>query len=53
MCDYSLENVASRAARVGEKLVSTQFVNSLTPRFRGDRRAGSCRVLASWHRAGL
>src|SRR6266446_5012019 len=33
MCDYSLENVASRAARVGEKLVSTQFVNSLTRGF--------------------
>jgi hypothetical protein len=33
MCDYSLENVASRAARVGEKLVSTQFMNSLTRGF--------------------
>lgn len=33
MCDYSLENVASRAARVGEKLVLTQFVNSLTRGF--------------------
>jgi hypothetical protein len=33
MCDYSLENVASRAARVGERLVSTQFVNSLTRGF--------------------
>jgi hypothetical protein len=33
MCDYSLENIASRAARVGEKLVSTQFVNSLTRGF--------------------
>jgi hypothetical protein len=33
MCDYSLENVASRAARVGDKLVSTQFVNSLTRGF--------------------
>jgi hypothetical protein len=33
MCDYSLENVASRAARIGEKLVSTQFVNSLTRGF--------------------
>jgi hypothetical protein len=33
MCDYSLENVASRAARVGDKLVSTQFVNALTRGF--------------------
>jgi hypothetical protein len=33
MCDYSLENVASRAAEVGERLVSTQFVNSLTRGF--------------------
>jgi hypothetical protein len=33
MCDYSLENVASRAAQVGERLVSTQFVNSLTRGF--------------------
>jgi hypothetical protein len=30
MCDYSLENIASRPAVVGEKLVVTQFVNSLT-----------------------
>lgn len=33
MCDYSLENVATRAARVGEKLVSTQFLSSLTRGF--------------------
>ena len=33
MCDYSLENVASRAAQIGERLVSTQFVNSLTRGF--------------------
>jgi hypothetical protein len=33
MCDYSLENVPSRAAQVGERLVSTQFVNSLTRGF--------------------
>jgi hypothetical protein len=30
MCDYSLEHVASRPARVGDKLVSTRFVNSGT-----------------------
>lgn len=33
MCDYSLENVPSRAAQVGERLVTTQFVNSLTRGF--------------------
>jgi hypothetical protein len=33
MCDYSLEHVASRAARVGERLVSTQFGNALTRGF--------------------
>ena len=33
MCDYSLENIASRPAQVGERLVSTQFVNSLTRGF--------------------
>jgi hypothetical protein len=33
MCDYSLENVANRAAKVGEKLVSTQFGNSFTRGF--------------------
>ncbi len=33
MCDYSLENVATRAAQVGERLVSTQFVNALTRGF--------------------
>jgi hypothetical protein len=33
MCDYSLHNVASRPAKVGEKLVSTQFRNSCTRGF--------------------
>ena len=33
MCDYSLEHVASRPARVGDKLVSTMFVNSGTSGF--------------------
>src|SRR4026207_1292478 len=28
MCDYSLHHVASRPARVGDKLVSSSFVNS-------------------------
>jgi hypothetical protein len=30
MCDYSLNFVASRPARVGDKLVSTRFCNSVT-----------------------
>jgi hypothetical protein len=33
MCDYSLEHVASRPARVGDKLVSTWFINSGTRGF--------------------
>lgn len=33
MCDYSLEKVASRPARVGDKLVTTTFPNSFTRGF--------------------
>ena len=33
MCDYSLHFVASRRARVGDRLVSTRFRNSLTRGF--------------------
>lgn len=33
MCDYSLHNVASRPAAVGDRLVSTQFQNSITRGF--------------------
>ena len=33
MCDYSLEHVANRAAKVGDKLVSTQFVKTMTRGF--------------------
>jgi hypothetical protein len=33
MCDYSLERVASRPARVGDKLVTTTFPNSFTRGF--------------------
>ena len=33
MCDYSLHNVASRAARVGDQLVTANFPNSLTRGF--------------------
>ena len=33
MCDYSLELVASRPAKVGDKLVSTSFSHTLTRGF--------------------
>jgi hypothetical protein len=33
MCDYSLHSVASRPAKVGDKLVSTEFRGSLTRGF--------------------
>jgi hypothetical protein len=30
MCDYSLQHLASRPAKVGDKLVSTRFTNTIT-----------------------
>jgi hypothetical protein len=33
MCDYSLHNVASRPAKVGDELVTTGFANSFTRGF--------------------
>ncbi len=33
MCDYSLHSVASRPAKVGDKLVATEFANSITRGF--------------------
>lgn len=33
MCDYSLENVASREAKAGDKLISSRFPNSMTKGF--------------------
>ena len=33
MCDYSLDLVASRPAKVGDKLVTTEFQNSMTRGF--------------------
>ena len=33
MCDYSLDFVASRTARIGDKLISTRFDNSITRGF--------------------
>ena len=44
MCDYSLHNVASRPAKVGDKLVTTQFGNSVTRGFAaaGERHVAVC-----------
>ena len=33
MCDYSLHHVVSRPAKVGDKLISTKFANSITRGF--------------------
>jgi hypothetical protein len=33
MCDYSLHDVASRPAQVGDKLVTTEFWNTMTRGF--------------------
>jgi hypothetical protein len=33
MCDYSLQHLASRPAKVGDRLVSTKFPNSITRGF--------------------
>jgi hypothetical protein len=33
MCDYSLEHLASRPAKVGDKLVTTHFKHTLTGGF--------------------
>jgi hypothetical protein len=38
MCDYSLDFVASRPAKIGDKLVTTKFKNSVTQaRYRTER----------------
>jgi hypothetical protein len=44
MCDYSLEYVASRPAKVGDKLVTTKFTNSITRGFTavGDPNVAVC-----------
>jgi hypothetical protein len=44
MCDYSLQLVASRPAKVGERLVSTRFPNSSTRGFApvGERNVAVC-----------
>jgi hypothetical protein len=40
MCDYSLEHVASRAAEVGDRLVSTRFGDSITRGFAAENNPG-------------
>ena len=40
MCDYSLEHVTHRPAKVGDKLVSTRFHSSSTRGFMAEREAG-------------
>ncbi len=44
MCDYSLQLVASRPAKVGEKLISTGFLHSMTRGFApvGERNVAVC-----------
>ena len=44
MCDYSLHNVASRAANVGDKLVATDFPKTITSGFAavGERDVAVC-----------
>jgi hypothetical protein len=44
MCDYSLHLVASRPAKVGEKLISTRFPHSITRGFAsvGERNVAVC-----------
>ena len=46
MCDYSLQNVASRPAKVGDRLVSTGFPQTSTRGFASidDRRVAVCLV---------
>ena len=47
MCDYSLHLVASRPAKVGDKLVATDFVKSITGGFL------SAFVLYDHHQSGI
>ena len=44
MCDYSLEGVSSRPAKIGDKLLTTQFWNTNTVGFSsiGERKVAVC-----------
>ena len=50
MCDYSLDFVASRPAKVGDKLVSTSFPHTTTRRFASVENRHMAVCLASRHR---
>jgi hypothetical protein len=50
MCDYSLHHVATRPAKLEDKLVTTKFTNSITRGF-GGRRAARRGVPVARHRA--
>ena len=53
MCDYSLELVASRPAKVGDKRISAGFHHTISRAFASmEEFEGGC-LLASWHRARL
>ena len=47
MCDYSLQHLASRPAKVGDKLITTKFTHSLT----GGFCAPGCLPWAGWSQA--
>ena len=53
MCDYSLELVASRPAKVGDKLVSAGFPHTITRGFVSVDDPNGGHLRASWHRACL
>jgi hypothetical protein len=49
MCDYSLELIASRPAKIGDELVTTKFQNSMTRGFAANRRTERGSVPFTWH----
>ena len=53
MCDYSLHHVASRPATVGDKLVTTKFVNTPTGGFAAVDNPNVAVCLRPGHRACL
>ena len=53
MCDYSLHLVASRPAKVGDKLVATDFVKSITGGFAAVGEPDVAVCLTSGHGIGF
>ena len=55
MCDYSLHSVASRPANVGDQLVATDFVQSMTRGFAavGEPGAAVCLLLGTEGRSRM